>query len=240
MSLQMALVAATYLLSYVLLYGLSKLLGLAGKAGADLAYNLWGMNFIFSALTAILVRFIIDKLKVGHVLDDAGLSRISGMAVDYMVTGSLAAISLVFVAQYWLPLIVVSTVGGLVITVTVPWMSSRLFKDHRFERMIMIFGVSTGTLSTGLALLRILDPEFKTKVSNDYMLSAGMTFGLMIPFILFINLPAQAGMQGTMAPFWTMVLIAVAYLVYTLVVFTLSAKKRAFRKPSKLWLGEDQ
>jgi ESS family glutamate:Na+ symporter len=240
MSLQMALVAATYLLSYVLLYGLSKLLGLAGKAGADLAYNLWGMNFIFSALTAILVRFIIDKLKVGHVLDDAGLSRISGMAVDYMVTGSLAAISLVFVAQYWLPLIVVSTVGGLVITVTVPWMSSRLFKDHRFERMIMIFGVSTGTLSTGLALLRILDPEFKTKVSNDYMLSAGMTFGLMIPFILFINLPAKAGMQGTMGPFWTMVLIAVAYLVYTVVVFTLSAKRRAFRKPFTLWLEEDQ
>lgn len=240
MSLQMALVAATYLFSFLLLTGLSWLLGLAGKAGADLAYNLWGMNFIFSALTAILVRMVIDKLKVSHVLDDAGLSRISGMAVDYMVAGSLAAISLVFVAQYWLPLLVISTVGGIVITITVPWMCSRLFKDHRFERMIMIYGVSTGTLSTGLALLRILDPEFKTKVSNDYMLSAGMTFGLMIPFILFINLPAQAGKQGTLGPFWIMVLISVAYLVYTLVVFSLSAKKRAFRKPSRLWLEEDQ
>jgi hypothetical protein len=62
----------------------------------------------------------------------------------------------------------------------------------------------------------------------------------MIPFILFINLPAKAGMQGTMGPFWTMVLIAVAYLVYTVVVFTLSAKRRAFRKPFTLWLEEDQ
>ncbi len=39
--------------------------------------------------------------------------------------------------------------------------------DFKFERMLMLYGVSTGTLSTGLALLRVMDPEFKTKVSSD-------------------------------------------------------------------------
>ncbi len=240
MSLHMAAVAATYLLSFLLLCGLSSLLGLAGKAGRDLATNLWGINFIFSALTAMLVRVVVDKLKVGHVLDDDGLSRISGMAVDYMVTGSLAAISLVFVGRYWLPLLTVSTLGGIIITLTVPWMCSRMFKDHRYERMIMIYGVSTGTLSTGLALLRILDPEFKTKVSSDYMLSAGMTFALMIPFILAINLPAQAGMQGSLGPFWTMVIIAACYLVYSFVAFAFEARSRTLRKPATMWLEEDR
>ncbi len=238
MSLHAAAVACTYLLSFLLLTGITWLLGFAGKAGKDLAFNLWGMNFIFSALTAMLVRVIVEKLKIGYVLDDDGLSRISGIAVDYMVTGSLAAISLVFVARYWLPLLVVSTIGGIVITITVPWMCSRLFKDHQYARMIMIYGVSTGTLSTGLALLRILDPEFKTKVSNDYMLSAGMTFALMIPFILAINLPAQAGQQGSLGPFWTMVLIAAGYLVYTLLAFMAVARDRAFKRPATWWLEE--
>ncbi|MBN2873620.1 MAG: sodium:glutamate symporter, partial [Spirochaetales bacterium] len=177
---------------------------------------------------------------VGHVLDNDGLSRISGLAVDYMVTGSLAAISLVFVGRYWLPLLVVSSAGGLLIAISVPWISSRVFKDHRYERMIMIYGVSTGTLSTGLALLRILDPEFKTKVSNDYMLSAGLTFALMIPFILAINLPAIAGQQGSLGPFWVMIGIAVAYLLYSLLAFAMIAKRRAFKKPATIWLEEDR
>jgi len=186
----------------------------------------------------MLVRALMDKLKIGYVLDNGGLSRISGMAVDYMVTGALAAISLVFVGRYWLPLLVVSTCGGVVTTLTVPWLCSRLFKDNRYERMIMIFGVSTGTLSTGLALLRILDPEFKTRVSGDYMLSAGMTFALMIPFILAINLPAKAGSKGSLGPFWMMVLIALGYLAYALIAYAIVAKAKAFRRPMVSWLEE--
>jgi glutamate:Na+ symporter, ESS family len=238
MSLHLAAVAFTYLLSFVLLTGLTWLLGFAGKAGRDLAVNLWGINFIFSALTAMIVRLVIDKLKISRVLDNDSLSRISGISVDYMVTGSLAAISLVFVGRYWLSLLVVSTIGGLIVTLTVPWLSSRIFKDHRYERMIMIFGVSTGTLSTGLALLRILDPEFKTRVSNDYMLSAGLTFALMIPFILSINLPAKAGISGSMAPFWTMIFIAAGYIVACALAFIVLAGKRAFKKPAVTWLQE--
>jgi ESS family glutamate:Na+ symporter len=152
-----------------------------------------------------------------------------------MVTGSLAAISLVFVAQYWLPILLVSAIGGILVTLTVPWFASRIFKDHRYERMIMLFGVSTGTLSTGLALLRILDPEFKTKVSSDYMLSSGLTFMLAIPFILNINLPAQAGLTGSLVPFWTMILLSCGYILYCLLAFAFVAKKNALAKPFQWW-----
>lgn len=238
MSLHAAAVACTYILSFLLLKALTWALGFAGNAGRELAVNLWGMNFIFSALTAMLVRAIIDKLGIGYVLDNDSLSRISGIAVDYMVTGSLAAISLVFVGRYWLPLLLVSTAGGVVVTLTVPWFCSRIFKDHRYERMIMIFGVSTGTLSTGLALLRILDPEFKTKVSSDYMLSAGMTFALMLPFVLAVNLPAQAGQSGSLGPFWAMIGIAGAYLLYSIVAYALVAHSRSLANPLRSWLED--
>jgi len=238
LSFHAAAVACTYLLAFLLLTGLGALLGLAGKAGRDLAANLWGMNFIFSAITALAVRKLMDTLRIGTVLDNDALSRISGFAVDYMVTGALAAISLVFVGRYWFPILAVGSVGGLLTLVSVPWFCSRVFRDHRYERMVMLYGVSTGTLSTGLALLRIVDPEFKTKVSSDYMLSAGLTFALAIPFILAINLPATAGMTGSLGPFWAMIGIAGAYLAYCLVSFIIIAKGRAWRSPGRIWLED--
>jgi ESS family glutamate:Na+ symporter len=113
-----------------------------------------------------------------------------------------------------------------------------MFRDYQFERMLMIYGVSTGTLSTGLALLRVIDPEFKTKVASDYMLSAGLTFLLAIPFILAINLPAQAAVQGTMVPYWIMMGISVAYLLYVLITYGILAKNKVLAKPANLWLEE--
>jgi len=169
---------------------------------------------------------------VGYVLDDDTLSRISGTSVDYMVAGALGAISLVFVGKYWFPILLMSTLCGFMVYYTIPWVSSRIFRDFRFERMLMLYGVSTGTLSTGLALLRVMDPEFKTKVTSDYMLSAGLTFVLAIPFILAINLPAKAYTSGSMVSYWIFMAIAAGYMLFVLVVYLILARKRRFASPS--------
>lgn len=234
-SFHVAAVVVVYFLSFLFLKGLTFLLSFAGKAGMDLATNFWGINFIFSAIIAIVIRKLIDRFHIGHVFDNETLTRISGFSVDYMVAGALAAISLVFIGKYWLPLLIMSTLCGIMVFITVPWMSSRMFHDYRFERMLMLYGVSTGTLSTGLALLRVMDPEFKTKVSSDYMLSAGLTFLLAIPFILSINLPAKAYVTGSMSYYWLMIGIAGLYLLYVLVTYAILARKKSFAKPLKIW-----
>lgn len=237
-SFHVAVVVLTYFLSYLLLSGLTMVLSLLGKAGQDLAVNLWGINFIFSSITAIIMRKFVEAIKMEHLLDNETLSRISGFSVDFMVAGSIAAISLVFVGAYWFPIVLMSVLSGLMAIIIVPWFCSRMFRDYRFERMLMIYGVSTGTLSTGLALLRVIDPEFKTRVASDYMLSSGLTFLLAIPFILAINLPAQAAVQGTMVPYWIMMGISAAYLLYVLLTYGILAKKKALAKPFTLWFEE--
>jgi ESS family glutamate:Na+ symporter len=178
---------------------------------------------------------LIDAFKLGHMLDDDTLTRVSGFSVDFMVAGALAAISLVFIGKFWFPILLMSTICGLMVTITVPWVSSRMFHDFKFERMLMLYGVSTGTLSTGLALLRVMDPEFRTKVSSDYMLSAGLTFIIVIPFILSINLPAKAYMTGDMSYFWLMMAIAAGYLAYMVIAYVIMARKKSFAKPGQLW-----
>lgn len=237
-SFHTALTAGTYLLSFLLLSGLTALLSLAGSAGRELGANFWGINFIFSSLTAFLVKGFLKRAGLLRLVDDGTMTRISGVAVDFMVAGAIAAIALESVASYWLHILLLSLASGILVTVTTIWTCSRLFTDRRFERMLMIYGCSTGTLSTGLALLRVLDPEFRSPVAADYMKSAGITFAAAIPFILSINLPAKAGQTGDMGYFWLMIAVAAAYLLVNVLAFFLVAGRRAFARPGTLWLPE--
>lgn len=238
LSFHAALVAFTYLLSYLFLRGLTALLSLAGESGKELATNLWGLNFIFSALMAIAVRRILDATRLSSHLDDDTLSRISGFAVDYMLSGSVGAISLVFIGRYWFPILLMTSLCGIMALVITPWSCSRMFTDNRFERMLMIYGVNTGTLSTGLALLRVTDPEYKTSVASDYMVSAGLTFALAIPFILTINFPAWAATRHDMAWYWAEFGVSAAYLLLVLAIYVSLARKKAFAKPREIWYRE--
>ena len=225
----------SYLLSYLFLKAVGWLLAFAGPMGVELATNLWGISFIFAGLIGLLVRRIMDSLKVDHILDDSTLSRISGLSVDIMVTSSIAAISLVVAFKYWLPILVITVVGSLLILILVPWMCSRIFTNNRFLRTIIIFGAVTGTLTTGLALLRVLDPEFETPVASDYSYASGITFVAAIPFILAINFPAKAFQTGDMRWFIAGIAVALGYIIFTLIWYMLLAKKKSFARGSQVW-----
>lgn len=238
-----ALVFGVYLLAYLLLLGITTALSRLGPLATDLAVNLWGINFIFSALTGIVVRTVMRRTGLDYAVDSKTLTRISGLSVDVMVAAAIGAISIVVVQAYLIPIIILGLLGGLAALLIVPWFCSRIFVDHQFHRTMMIFGVSTGTLPTGLALLRVIDPEFETPVASDYMYASGITFLLAIPFILAINLPAYAATTGDMRYFWAGLAVAVAYVVFVAIAFLFIAKGRAFADRSNVWMhprkGED-
>jgi ESS family glutamate:Na+ symporter len=242
MSYHIGLVFFVYLLSYLLLKGLTALLSLIGPLGYELAVNLWGINFVFSAIVAMLVRFIAVKLKVSFTFDNHTLSRISGLSVDVMVTSAIGAISLVVVGQYIIQIALMSTIAGILALWLVPWFCSRIFTDHQFHRMLLVYGVSTGTMPTGLALLRVIDPNFETPAASDYMFSTGITFLLAIPLILSINLPAYSATQNNPALMWTAVGVCFGYVLFVIIAFLVISKRRAVQSPSQVWyplsLGE--
>ena len=237
MSVNLGITLAIYFLSYLLLRGLSELLQLAGEAGTDLAANLWGINFVFAMLMAVVVKRILYAAKWEHVLDPGSLTRISGASVDIMVAAAVGAISLAVVARYWLAIAIVGGIAGAFVTLSVPWMTSRLFKSYRFQRTVIIYGAMTGTLPTGLALLRVLDPDFKTPVAGDYVYSAAFVFLLMIPMILAMNLPAYSVTQNNPALFWIAAAIRAGYVIVSLILYAVIARRRAFRSPGRLWFS---
>jgi ESS family glutamate:Na+ symporter len=241
MSLNTGVVLFTYLLTFLLLTGLTSLLSLAGEAGSRLATNLWGISFIFAAVLGLFVKMIMRKVfRVDYVLENHTLNRLAGLSVDIMVTAAVAGISLVVVQQLLGPILLLGLAGGFAVLLTVPWIGSRIFHDHRFHRMLLVYGVSTGTLSTGLALLRVIDPDFETPVASDYTYASGLSFVLGIPFILSINLPLQAFLTGDMTYFWVGVLVSGGYLAFTFISYMVLSKGNAFAKGTKMWLHRDE
>ena len=238
-SYHIALVMFVYLLSWGVLTLLSKLLYLLGPLGVDLADSLWGINFIFSAFCAIAVKKFMGLVKVDTTVDNGTCNRINGLAVDLTVASSLGAINLVVVRGYWLPILLLSLVGIFITMVLLPFYTSRLYGDHQFQRMLILYGTATGTLPTGLALLRVVDPEFDTPVATDYLYSVGVVFFLAIPILLSANLPAFSVTQNKPYLFWVTVGISVVYTIGALIAYKILAKKRAFAKMSQIYYTED-
>ena len=235
LSYHIALVMLTYLISWGFLTGLSALLSLLGHLGTELADSLWGINFIFSALCAIAVKLIMRFFKVDTTIDNATCNRISGLSVDLTVASSLGAISIVAVRGYWLPILALVLAGILATVFILPWYCSRLYDDHQFYRMLLIYGTATGTLPTGLALLRVVDPDFETPVATDYLYAVGILFVLAIPIILTINLPAFSVTKDKPSLFWLALGISAIYLLASFISYLFLARKKAFANAKDLF-----
>ncbi len=229
------LVLFTYLLSYLGLTALSWLLAFLGNTGVQLATNLWGIMFIFCGITAMGVKAFLKGLRIEFIIDNERLTRISGFSVDFMVAAAIAAISAAVVAQYWVPIIIIAGLTGLATTFSHIWLSSRVFQDHVFYRAVLIYGAATGTLPTGLALLRIIDPQFETPASRDFMFSAGLTFLAAIPIILTANMPAVGALHGTLKPTYQVLGLYTIYLVICFAAYLMLSGNRRFENPSSIW-----
>ena len=235
----LALILGTYLLSYCLLSLLGMLLHLAGPLGDSLMTSLWGINFVFSMFCANIVRMIIIKAGAAHTIDNMTMNRINGLSVDFTVISSLGSISIAAVASYWLPVLILVIIGIFITCLILPWYCSRLYDDHQFKRMILLFGTATGTLPTGLSLLRVLDPDFETPVATDYVYSSGIVFFVVIPIILCVNLPALSYTTGNPMFFWMMTGLCAIYLLGCIIAYKVFARKRAFASPSQFFYREE-
>lgn len=234
-SLHIALVLMCYFGAWGILKGITYLLDMIGPVGHELAANLWGLHFIFAVTVGLFVRKILKTTGLDFIVDNRTMTRISGLSVDIMVTSAVAAISITAVARYWLPLTLIAGAGAAATFFGTLWFCSRLFSDHRFYRTLFIFGVSTGTLSTGLALLRAVDPEFESPVAVDYTYASGIAFMLAIPLILIIPLPLRTFTTGNMLYSWITLGIFGVYLVFVGVSYGLISRRRALGQKSRLW-----
>jgi len=106
-----------------------------------------------------------------------------------MVAASIAAISVQIIGEYLIPILILTTVGGFLTAGYSIWISKRIYSKAVLEHIVGMFGTHTGTLSTGIALLREVDPGFESGTAEDLVVGSGLALFLGIPLLMIINLP---------------------------------------------------
>ena len=228
LSYHAALIIFTYLLSYLFMKGLEFILHGIGPLGVMLMDAFWGINFVFSVFMANFVKFIMKKCRLDHTVDNGTMNRINGLSVDLTVVSSLGAISIAAITSYLVPIMFLTLVGILIVGFAIPYYTSRIYEDNQFKRMLLLYGAATGTLPTGLSLLRVVDPDFETPVASDFVYASSIMFFLEIPLILCINFPAVGYVNGNPMLFWLLTAFAAFYLIASIIAYRIIAGKRAF------------
>jgi glutamate:Na+ symporter, ESS family len=99
------------------------------------------------------------------------MERIGGSATDYLVAIGIASINITVVMDYAVPLLMLFVFGIIWAYLIFRLIGPNIFKNFWFEKSLFGWGWSTGTVAMGLALLRIVDPELKSKTMDDYALA---------------------------------------------------------------------
>ena len=126
------------------------------------------------------------------------MNRISGFAFDLMIVAGIAAIQLDFITNYWYVLLILGVVGAIVTFIYVRFESKKLFKDYWIQQFFAMYGMLTGTASTGMILLREVDNNFESPVSDNlvYQNLPAIIFGF--PMMLIAAFAPKDGMRSTL------------------------------------------
>jgi len=164
-TIQVALVVAAYLIAYLLMTVLGVIL-------PGMKAVIFGFNFLLGVLAATLMKAVLNLLNrkqiiKKHYVNDFLMTRVSNFFFDIMVVAGIAAIRLSLLENYW-GIILIMGVVGLVSTYAYNlFIAKKLFPKYRDEQFLMMYGMLTGTASTGVILLREIDEEFKTPASDN-------------------------------------------------------------------------
>ena len=219
LSIQLAMVLLVYLITYLAAWGLtSGIAALSSGLAATVNTLIWGFNFIIGAALAMLVRVLLQKGKRSGIIlrqyqNNYLLNRISGFFFDIMIVAGIASINLEDIRGLWLPFLLLATAGGVFTWIHLSIVCRKVYPGYYYEGLLSMYGMMTGTISSGVLLLREIDPELSTPAANN--LITGSSFGIVLgaPVLVLVSLAPKSDLSC-----WITAALAAVYLVLLLLL----------------------
>ena len=226
LSIQLCMVLLTYLVTFFVLKGLTSLFSSISEGLANTLNPLfWGFNFIFGSALAMLVRYLLDRGQKWKVVEKQYqnnylLNRLSGFFFDIMIVAGIASINIEEIKGLWLPFVLMVIAGAVVTWFYLRYVCKKVYPDYKQEGLISMYGMLTGTIGSGILLLREIDPDFSTPAANNLVI--GSSYGIILgaPVLILVGLAPKS----TAMCFVTLGLAAVYWALLTL--FIVKAKKK--------------
>ena len=219
-TIQVALITLSYLLAYVLMWILGNLI-------PGMKAVIYGFNFLLGVLAATLVKTAMNFFKKKGIAkreytNNFLLTRASNFFYDIMVVAGIAAIRLDLIDDYWGVLIILGVVGLAITYIYNRIVVNVLFKEYKEEQFLAMYGMLTGTASTGIILLREVDGDFKSPVSDNLVYQNFPAIAFGFPIMLLATL-------APVKPVLTLILLALFLIIMNVILFRaqIFGKKKA-------------
>ncbi len=220
LTIQFALVFLSYGAAYLLMYLVHTLCSGIPFYDNTVRSLMWGFNFLVGTAVAIAFKGALNALRRKGIVKRAYtnsfmLNRISGTMFDLMVAASIAAINLSAFThrEFVLPLLLTCVFGAAATYLYCRWTCKRLFGEYEDEAFLALYGMLTGTASTGVILLREIDPSFETPASNNLVYQNLWSIIIGFPMLLLMGYIARSLSWSFICLGVMVVLLAVMLLV---------------------------
>lgn len=230
LSMQAFMVLVTYFVTFLIIRGVTSGIAAISPGLANTVNTLiWGFNFIVASGVAILLRVILEKGREKGIFrrqyqNNYLLNRISGFFFDLMIVAGIASINLEELSGLWLPFILIAVAGGVVTWLYLSLVCKWAYKGYYYEGLISMYGMLTGTISSGVLLLRKLDNDLRTPAANNLVSGSGVGIILGAPVLILVSMAAKSD-------FMAIVVCGIASLYLAVLMFALY--KVSFSKKKK-------
>ena len=219
MTVQIALIAVAYLFAYFLMFALAKLI-------PSMTSVIYGFNFLVGVLTATLIKVVLNFLRKKGIMkkkypNNFLMARTSNFFFDLMVVSGVAAIRLDDIQDYWGVLLILGVTETVATYLYNRFVAKTLFSDYSEEQFLAMYGMLTGTASTGIILLREIDGDFKTPAADNLVYQNFFAIMLGFPIIILARLAPEN-------PFLCLGILIGLFIVMNVILF----RSRIFRRKS--------
>ncbi len=149
--------------------------------------------FCVALLLGALVQKIFNAAKLGRFIDRHVVHRIGSLVTDYLIGFGIASISIDIVANFALPLVILFACGTIFTLLFLWFVGPRICRNFWFERTMAVFGWNFGTVATSIMLLKVIDPDMRSPVVEDFSVSY---FGIAFAEIAIVSLLPQLIVNG--------------------------------------------
>ena len=193
--------------------------------------NIAGLNVLpvwtYSMIIMCALNFIIKKLNLVWMVDAKVKAKIMGTLSDFAIVSAMTSLPIKAIINYIAPITVMCILGFIITYLLVFPLNSFFFKeDYSFERAIISWGTLTGVLITGMTLLKICDPEYKSPALSEFSLGFSLMSVTGLLIVPILNTVLAVG--STFDNFITAIISAILYFAFAFMVSFIN--KKSFTK----------
>lgn len=222
LTIQIGIVLLTYIIAYGIMLCLGTLI-------SGMKATIYGFNFLIGVLVASLVNHIVKRLRKYKIMNRQYINsflmkRVGGFFFDLMVVSGIASIKFEALKQYWLSFVILGVLGAMLTYFYVRFVCKKLFSSYLEEQFLMMYGMLTGTASTGLILLREKDNNLESPAAENmvYQNLPAIIFGFPLLFIASDTFAPKH-------PVLALLIILAFFIIMNLILF----RTKIFKKNNK-------